>query len=221
MLQALPSVPPTPLWLEIGKTVIGPLIAAIVVIGGLIWRDRIERRNVAQAWFEQTYITEGLDVLMGHLSMLRNRTIEPRRITFSEGNVSPMSPEVEWRIFTTIPSLGFLWGCETAEAIILSASRSEHPVVLTQDESNELMMYCGALIAFAETVRRILLGMTISSKKDIYKVHTHPKFKETVEAMEANFLNGKSLQDVNNNFVGRFAARLGLAAAALKKSKAK
>ena len=56
----------SPLWFELLKATFGPVTAAVVFIVGLLWRDRIERRNAAQAWFEQTYITEGLVLRTTH-----------------------------------------------------------------------------------------------------------------------------------------------------------
>lgn len=80
---------PSPLWLDLTKATIGPVIAAIVFIVGLIWRDRIERRNAAQAWFEETYITNGIEVLSAHLTILRNATIEQRAHSF-RGDGQPL-----------------------------------------------------------------------------------------------------------------------------------
>jgi hypothetical protein len=65
--------PPTPIWLKLTKAMIGLVIAAIVFIVGLLWRDRIERRNAAQAWFENTYITDGIDLLMLVVSYISSK----------------------------------------------------------------------------------------------------------------------------------------------------
>ena len=78
------ETPSTPLWLELIKAFGGPVIAAIFVIVGLMWKDRIERKNSAQSWFEQTYIKDGLDMLMCHLSALKDCTFETKR-SFSIG----------------------------------------------------------------------------------------------------------------------------------------
>jgi hypothetical protein len=79
LCQALP--PTTPLWLELLKEVIGPAIAAVFVVIGLLWKDRIDRKNEAQAWFEEAYITEGIDVLIAHLAVLCHGINEARRLS--------------------------------------------------------------------------------------------------------------------------------------------
>ncbi|HEV7398441.1 MAG TPA: hypothetical protein VGN86_18150 [Pyrinomonadaceae bacterium] len=65
MILESPTSPP--LSLELVKTTIGPVIAALVFFVGLLWRDRIEGRNAARLWFEQVYITEGIDLVRSHL----------------------------------------------------------------------------------------------------------------------------------------------------------
>lgn len=120
VLEPSATLPPTPLWLDIGKAVVGPLIAAIVFILGLIWRDRIERRNAAQSWFEQTYITDGLDVVIGHLAILSHFINETRRLMYSDTKVQPLSSSVSRKLFTFV-LFDFLTGVETVEAIVLAA----------------------------------------------------------------------------------------------------
>jgi hypothetical protein len=78
----LQSLPPLPFSLELLKVTIGPVIAAAFVIVGLLLKDLIERRNLAQSWFEQTYITQGLDMLVCHLSALKECTSETKRVIF-------------------------------------------------------------------------------------------------------------------------------------------
>src|SRR5215216_5885726 len=103
MFQAPASLPAIPLWLDILKLTIGPVIAAIVFIAGLLWRDRIERRNAAQAWFEQTYITDGIDVVIGHLAAMHSVLLEGERILLAP-QVSPLNPHV-LRRFEPVHSL--------------------------------------------------------------------------------------------------------------------
>lgn len=219
MLQALSPEPPAPLWLDIVKTIIGPLIAAIVVIVGLIWRDRIERRNVAQAWFEQRYITEGLDVLMSHLAALHNGTIEPRRIIFSETTLSVPS-DLRWRLLSIIPGFSFLLGGEIVESIVLSAMRSDHPVVLTPDEARELYDYLGELLMFAEDIRIAVLDVRINHKRDVYAINKRPTLVAVVEQWEKKFFNGEGIEAANRKLTEKFSKRVGEAAALLKRVKA-
>ena len=103
MLQSLP----TPLWLELTKAFGGPLIAAVVVIAGLIWRDKIERRNAAQAWYEKTYIEEGIDVLIAHLSALQYDCIATRRLLLKKTSVDLLHPQVTGRLSVIVPGNEF------------------------------------------------------------------------------------------------------------------
>src|SRR5689334_5239771 len=110
MFQSLPSTRAIPLWLELLKATIGPLIAAIVFIIGLMLRDRIERRhliekdrvdrrNEAQSWFEQTYITDAVDLLIAHLAAIEKAFQDVNRLTLKRP-ITPLSPHVFRRLNT-------------------------------------------------------------------------------------------------------------------------
>jgi hypothetical protein len=54
-------------WTEFLRAIIGPIIAAIFVVIGIALKERYDRRRTAQLWYEQYYITEGLDRLISYL----------------------------------------------------------------------------------------------------------------------------------------------------------
>jgi hypothetical protein len=154
---------------EIFKAVLGPLIAAVVFIIGLLWRDRIERRQAAQEWFEQTYITDALDVVTDHLTTLSHLTNESRRLMFAHIPVQPLPYSVPRKLMTFY-LLDFLTGVDTAEAVILAAMRKDHPIQLTHEESQEILSACIALTTYAEIIRGFLLETKIKTKSDVYKI---------------------------------------------------
>lgn len=54
-------------WTEFLRAIIGPIIAAVFVVVGIASKERYDRRRAAQLWYEQYYITEGLDRLISYL----------------------------------------------------------------------------------------------------------------------------------------------------------
>jgi hypothetical protein len=223
MLQTSVS---TPLWLELIKLVIGPLIGASVVILGLIWRDRIERRNAAQTWYEQTYITEGLDVIMGHLAALAHSLSEGRRLMI-DIQVTPLPSAVSRRLLS-LELLDFLMGVDLVEAITLATTRRDHPIQLTEDESTELMAFCVGLMGYTEEIRRFFLDKRITAKSDIYKIVKDPRFKALtkdlhdnflVKGLDDDFLKGINLTIMTASLKTRYRPRIAEAARALKSAK--
>jgi hypothetical protein len=206
---------PVPLWLEIGKAIIGPSIAAVVVIVGLIWRDRIERRNVAQDWFEQSYITEGLDPVIAHLAVLSHSTFENRRLIYSDIQIQPLSSYVSRRRFMFL-LLDFLTGVETAEAVILGAMRNNHPIEISKEESADLLSLCIALSTYADTVRRFLLQTKIRVKSDVYEIANNPTFIRLLKELNDNFLETTDLKTMNAGMMATFRERIDRTAKAVK-----
>jgi hypothetical protein len=210
----LQSTPPTPLWLELTKVVLGPLIAAIVFIIGLLWRDRIERRNAAQSWYEQTYITEGLDVIIAHLAVLCHAVSEGRRV-MNDIQVTPLPSSVSRRLFS-FELFDFLSAVDTAEAIILASARNDHPIKLTEDEHGELLAFCVGLAVYSDTIRVFLLDKKITVKSDVYKVPKDPKFIALLNDLQKNFIENVELRAMHNSLKMKYRPRIAGAAQALK-----
>lgn len=223
MLQ--PTIP-TPLWLDLIKVVLGPLIGASVVILGLLWRDRIERRNAAQSWYEQTYITEGLDVIIGHLAVLCNAISEGRRL-LTDIQVSPL-PSAVARKFFSLQLFDFLTGFDAAEAVILAWGRSDHPIKLSEEESGELLAFCVGLSVYADSVRVALLDKRIKVKSDVYEIVKDPKFIGLIQELNdtflvrdanGNFIENMNLQTINAGLKAKYRERILEAAIAVKATK--
>lgn len=212
MFQSLSPASPTPLWLDLTKSIIGPVIAAVVVIVGLIWRDWIERRNVAQSWFEQTYITEGIDILIANLSALQS-SLDPMRRKFFPPEVIPFASHILGRMEVVIPSLEFLFACATVEAIAIAAAKTENPVLLNPKELTEIYEFTGRLLAIAENTRLALLHITIRSKKQVYGIRSNA-FLLKVHDKDKEFMNGEALYPVHRRLIEHFSVPIVKAAVA-------
>lgn len=204
----------SPLWFELLKATFGPVTAAVVFIIGLLWRDRIERRNAAQAWFEQTYITEGLDVVSGHLAVLCHSTNERRRTIYSDTLVLPLPSTVSSRLLPLMMG-NFLSGVDTADAIILAAMRPDHPIKITEEESKELLQFCISLGILADSMRSYLLSTKIVAKNDIYKICNNTQFVQLLKDVENEFFGG-DLNAINTMMAMKFGERIANTAKALK-----
>ena len=208
---------PTPLWLELTKVALGPVLAAMMVVIGLLWRDRIERRNAAQAWYEQTYITEGLDVLISHLAVLCHAMSEGRRV-MTDMQITPLPSAVSRRLFS-FQLFDFLSGVETVEAVILASARKDHPIELNQDESRELLAFCIRLSMSVDEIRVFLLNKKITAKSDVYKIPKDPKFVALIKDLQDNFPDHPQLIAMTNTLMAKYRPRIAEAARALKGSK--
>jgi hypothetical protein len=49
--------------------VVGAIIGAIVAVVAIWAKESFESRRIAQSWFEQVYISDGIDRLLGYLRL--------------------------------------------------------------------------------------------------------------------------------------------------------
>lgn len=191
-----------PLWLEIFKALAGPALAAIFVVVGLIWRDRIERRNAAQSWYEQVYITEGMDIIISHLSSLRSSILEKRIQFASESETLALSPRIHWRMFVILPSVEFFFVISLIETIVIGLKNNNSSQALSTNEIKEISTFLSHLITFAENTRSILLDIKIHTKKAVYEITNNPDLLELAKSAEDEFLNHERLQALHFKLLG-------------------
>lgn len=208
----------SPLWLDLLKAIIGPVIAAVVFIVGLIWRDRIERRNAAQAWFEQTYITDGIDLLFGQLAALRAALNDLRYVSL-ERSLAPMPAHILHRFVVLLEIHPFLSGCLLVDSIVLSAMRTKTPIALTAEEVEELDSYCRELLGIAESLRLILLRAKVTSKTAVYDIGKNKKVTADVKNVLQPLQEGEdTLETINNRLRNKFLGRMEAASQLSEKS---
>lgn len=56
-------------WTHVIESLIGTFAGALVALCSMWIKERIETRKAVQAWFEQYYITEGLDPVLSYLHL--------------------------------------------------------------------------------------------------------------------------------------------------------
>lgn len=200
------QTPPTPLWLELVKAFGGPLIAAVVVILGLIWRDRIERRNVAQAWFDQTYITEGIDLLIAHLTALQNELFRMRGHVSFRFEVVPIPSRVLWQMLMITPGAHFFGAIGVLEQIVTGLQREDTKLDYEKEALDELGAFASNLLGHAEEIRNILLGSKVTAKADIGRFLRHPDLKRLNDDAKLEFLDSHLVRKVSDRFVDLFPA---------------
>jgi ribosomal protein S13 len=169
-------------WFEVFKSVIGPTIAAIFVVIGIWLKEWYDRRKAVQLWFEQYYITEGLDVLISHLSALRAELVNTMFALFAQ----PTSPsnlpfEVAARVQTLLHtnSLNSAYAIaqKATQHIIdeLEATQSPELSKLESQKIEALTTMVDLLLESLQRIRKQLLQVKIRNKAEIYKISDHEK----------------------------------------------
>jgi hypothetical protein len=59
-------------WHRAFPTAVGALIGGLVALASLILKEQFDRRRGIQSWYEQTYITEGIDRLIVYLAAVED-----------------------------------------------------------------------------------------------------------------------------------------------------
>jgi hypothetical protein len=180
--------------LDTVKTLTPPLIGAVFVVIGLVWKDRIERRNAAQSWYEQYYITKGVDPLIAHYMSLQTLLEDLNFLLSKPASYSlqsipqPLSYEVTVRIQILLRSRIFdrfnrWFGYFIQDHFLRHKQHKE----LSKIEMDHLKTILGTLQDMngdLVELRRELLKIRISNKSEIYKISEYPEVAKLVKSCD-------------------------------------
>jgi hypothetical protein len=172
-------------WKEIIALLTSPLIAAAVVIIGLIWRDRIERRNAAQSWYEQYYITDGVDRLIAHFLSLKSvleSYEQPELPKRTDREPVPFDADSRVRVLLQDWTFHFAIGLVHDTVRHLEYVRVTNSERLKEDFPRETLKEMIALTKQITDVtlpllRERLLSVEVHRKMDIYAISENLKIK--------------------------------------------
>lgn len=187
-----------PVWYDLTKAIIGPLIAAVVFILGLLWRDRIERRNAAQAWFEQTYIYQGIDVFVSRLHTMRD-LVERRPLS----DIDVIPSDIYWRLFAVIPSNEYFLTLDIVQKIVFTTVKNQ-PITLTLEERKDLFDCLFQMVILTDSIRAFLLGVRVRNKRSVFRIRENPVLRLLLGSKEQCFLRRESLVTVNQRLQKMF-----------------
>jgi hypothetical protein len=185
--QTAPSA--SPFWLEITKTITGPLMAAVFVVVGIWLKEVYERKKAAQAWFEQYYITEGLDQFIAHLYALSVATINIVHPALQAEAVNQLPFTINSRMLTLVGDRKFVRAPFHFRAF--------HHNLKTMEEApageklkGVIGEAAGAIEGAAkalEQLRKELLVVSVTTKSDIYGIHDKPTITKLITEIDEEY----------------------------------
>lgn len=165
-------------WSRILESAIGPLLGTI--LGGLIavisiyLKEVFDRRRAIQAWYEQRYIFDGVDVVMAYVMATQYRLMEQAfDFTFLQDvELQPLPLDALNRLTTIlhIPELTSL--------IVLLNSTLDKPMHPRIKEGLARFTVLTQTCVF--TLQHILLRTRIKKKSNIYKISERKDTKEVI-----------------------------------------
>jgi hypothetical protein len=176
--------------------VIGAIIGAIVAVVAIWAKDILESRRIAQLWFEQVYISEGIDRLLGYLKLQEIQLVVLRafreEIVVKDGAVFPnidnLTREVPLSTFPVEALVRIEMLLRTPEYTAVISNLAEftrfHNSLPPEKRSQATMTQKINLVrqAYASLVeiREVLLGVKIKKKSKIHAINQNDAVAKTV-----------------------------------------
>jgi hypothetical protein len=182
---------------EVFKAVIGPLFAAIFVVIGICLKEWYDRRKAVQSWYEQYYITEGLDVLISYFSALRSELVNALFALFSRPTCPDRLPfQVRARVQTLLNENAFNGAYDISLNLTqdvledIEASKDGMPSDLNKQKINVLLSVVSKLNDGLQSVRKELLQTGVTDKAQIYGIAKRKEINDLVAACKDELMKG-------------------------------
>ncbi len=183
-------------WTEFLRTVTGPAIAAVFVIIALYLRDWIEKRNAAQSWYEQYYITEGLDRVIVHFmtieAVLEDQLYADVLPTLT--SLEPLPSEVAARVKVLLQSKMFdlanIWFNKIIQTTMeVREQQGKRLSDLAKQQVTSILAVIRAFNSDLDQLRRDLLDTKVTKKRYVYDIAAKPEVAKLIKLCEQRFMD--------------------------------
>ena len=167
-------------WNRVIEQALGVLLGGTITIAGLWFKELFDRQRSIQSWYEQTFITEGVDRLILHLSVLDDALYDlSTGVSTKINELAPYPHESVERLRMLFPRSGIYLLRDVHQQI----EGTREGIA----ESRDLLLE-GRLIKIMRkdliALHRELLGVRIRSKNEIYDIQNNKRVTEAYAEME-------------------------------------
>lgn len=177
------------------------IIGGLITLGAFLLKERTDRGRLAQDWFEQTYVAEGVDRVLSHIGIERfqlTTMLAANKVSEFLGGKEPL-PGIErpprYAAAEALPveallRLGLLLGVPSVTALVfdvgnVTSSMSQLP---TTRRSMTLLQAAKKRRETAyehlASLRAQLLSIRIKRKSDIYSVHKNNRVQAILKEID-------------------------------------
>jgi hypothetical protein len=160
-------------WAHILESLIGTFAGALVALCSMWIKERIDRRKAVQDWFEQYYITEGLDPVLHYLSLSQHFMLMNPRSMENKESLKGFLGDPPLQALQRVGDLvqrGKLAGTLGALVFSLAGVRPgerEFTIYHLPAVNNVIL----DLLVNLDSLRRHLIGVRVKRKGDIYRLY--------------------------------------------------
>jgi hypothetical protein len=178
-------------------SIVGPVIGAVVAVTAIWAKEVLDTRKNSQSWFEQTYITEGIDALLAYLRLqdvqltllLSNRQTIELKDAGKFPNVENISRNLALNVFPVEALVRVETLLKTDDYTALIATLPEFVRLYTNIEpekrslavmSEKLGLIRQAYLSL-KTIREELLDCKVKKKADVRKLNQKESISEALK----------------------------------------
>lgn len=160
-------------WTHVIESLIGTFAGALVALCSMWIKERIDTRKAVQAWFEQYYITEGLDPVLSYLHLSQQYILMNPRALENKKSLKKFLGDPPLQALHRVgelvhhaPFAGTLAGAVLSLAGVRTGEREF--TIYHLPAINTLIL---ALLVNLDLLRSSLVAIKVKGKGDIYKLY--------------------------------------------------
>lgn len=166
-------------WMRVIESLIGTLVGGLIALASLWLRERLDRRRDTQAWYEDYYVTEGIDRLRSYFMMVELQLID----FYATGSVKNSSlPPVPYESVTRVVSLLDCRGLLGVIALLSRLSKQFQSRAFVWDLIGIVKM----VGAHLDHISKELSKQKILAKQGIHSLAKVPKLSALRDQLEAD-----------------------------------
>lgn len=175
---------PDGFWDRVFPTALGALIGGLVTLGSIIIKEWFDRRRAIQSWYEQTYITEGVDRLVVYVSSLDDIVFKRQfEDTAPERLFQEYPREAAERFQLLFPGHSMVW-----LRILREECEKSRTGTVNQDGIRKGAKAIRAMHEALTGLHKSMLEARIKKKVDVYSIREDPNISSIHASLEAKLL---------------------------------
>lgn len=185
-------------WHRVIEQTIGVLLGGGITITAIWVKALFDRRAGAQAWFEQTYITDGIEKILSYLKIAELNLTTLTNLAEAARRDPPLHPLVE-RAYTSDAILPFpfdplirLWLLLRSDDVVEAVEEFRGPLAAYSTASVEMrtldflqrdVRRLKQIIQQYVALREDLLEVKLKRRSDVHNIHSKANYQEILSRM--------------------------------------
>jgi len=187
-------------WVKVAEAAIGTFTGGAIALASMWIKELIDRRKVAQTWYEQYYIAEGIDRLLSHVRIMDLQMAalipasqiaaeyETKGQSFDVGRLPRSEVHEAYPLEALVRLETLLKDGLISSVVTISHNKSDFMQKFPPGSRSQTLMISSLnqirnLYGHLRTIRTELLKVKVKQKSDIEDVSNRPDIKQALDQL--------------------------------------